>query len=287
MGQMIALVSQGGGTRGAFTAGVQDVLMREKITFPYVIGTSAGALNNTDFISGDIGRSKVVTTELVKDKKFLSLHNLIHKGGIFDFHYLCDELPKGKLPFNREQFDSYNGIFVAVATSLETGEAAYFYKGKTKDIWQGVKASASIPLLSEPVKVDGHLYLDGGVSANVPWRKPAEDGADKLVVILTRPLDFRKKLKIDHPIKSAAKAMYHNYPKFLEAYLNAPKAYNKDLEDLNGLVEEGKAFIIGPEVPLDISSTESDPKKLLPVYHKGVEVMEKLLPDLKEYLTHE
>ena len=54
MEKRIALVSQGGGTRGAFTAGVQDVLMREGIRFPYIIGTSAGALNNVDYLSGDI-----------------------------------------------------------------------------------------------------------------------------------------------------------------------------------------------------------------------------------------
>ena len=105
MEKRIALVSQGGGTRGAFTAGVQDVLMREGIRFPYIIGTSAGALNNVDYLSGDIGRSKVVTTELVADKKFLSLHNLIHKGGLFDFQYLGVEIDLGAFDIATEYKD--------------------------------------------------------------------------------------------------------------------------------------------------------------------------------------
>ena len=287
MEKRIALVSQGGGTRGAFTAGVQDVLMREGIRFPYIVGTSAGALNNVDYLSGDIGRSKVVTTELVADKKFLSLHNLIHKGGLFDFQYLGVEIPKTKLPFNDKKFDEDPRTFIVAATSLETGRATYFQKGVTPDIWPAIYASASLPLLSKPVEVEGQLYLDGGPTAAVPWRKPVADGVEKLVVILTRPVDYRKKNKRSKALLAAAKSLYHNYPNFLAAYLRYPLSYNKDMDDLLAYAKEGKAFLIAPEESLGVSNHESSKKKLLPVYEKGVERMEELLPELLEFLRNE
>ena len=48
----IGLVLEGGGMRGAYTAGVLDYLMRQNVKFPYVIGVSAGANNGADYVSG-------------------------------------------------------------------------------------------------------------------------------------------------------------------------------------------------------------------------------------------
>lgn len=281
-----ALVSQGGGSRGAFTAGVQDVLLREGIRFAYLIGTSAGALNNVDFLSEDIGRGRFVTTEVVADRKFLSLHNLIHKGGVFDFAYLFDELPK-KLPFDYETFEKSPVRYLCAATSLETGQATYFEKGVVKDFWAAVSASASLPFLAKAVNVDGGLYLDGGPTAAIPWRKAVEDGYDKIVVILTRTRDYRKKEKTIDPKSALGKIGFRKYPAFVKAYLDWANVYNRDMEDLLALEREGKAFIIAPLDTLEVSKTEHNPKKLIPVYEAGVEAMETLLPALKQFLEHE
>ncbi len=283
----VALVSQGGGARGAFTAGVQDVLLREQLRFAYVIGTSAGALNNVDFVSEDHGRSKIVTTEILCDKKFLSLHNLIHKKGLFDFHYLTDELPQSKLPFDYETFENSPTRYVCATTSVETGEAVYFEKGKMSDIWAAISASASLPLLNPPVVIDGKRYLDGGPSAPIPYREAIAEGYDKIVVILTRTRDYRKKPKMNPAQATLAKAQFRKDKAFLKAYLNWNAVYNKDVEDLLRLEEQGKAFIIAPSEPISISKTEHNPKKLVPIYEQGVAVMEALLPDLKRFLAHE
>ena len=282
-----ALVSQGGGARGAFTAGVQDVLLREKIRFSYVIGTSAGALNNVDFVSEDSGRSKIVTTEILGDKKFLSLHNLVHKKGLFDFHYLTNELPQSKLPFDFETFKNSPTRYVCAATSVETGEAVYFEKGIASDIWAAISASASLPLLNPPVLIDGKRYLDGGPVAPIPFRQAIAEGYDRIVVILTRTRDYRKKPKMNPAKAALAKTQFRKDKAFLKAYLKWNAVYNKDMEALLLLEKQGKAFIIAPSEPITISKTERSPKKLVPIYERGVADMEALLPDLKKFLSYE
>lgn len=283
----VALVAQGGGSRGAFTAGVEDVFLREGIRFPYLIGTSAGALNNLDFLSEDYGRSKVVTTELLSDKKFLSFRNLVKKGGLFDFEYLIHELPKKSLPFDFETFENSPVRFVCAATSLETGKAAYFEKGVVQDFWKAVEASASLPAISKPVLVDGHYYLDGGQSAPIPYQKAMKDGYRKLVVILTRPRDFRKRMKVGVAKELLYKALYRNNPEFLESYFGYSKVYNAAVEELLQMEKRGEIFLIAPESALGVSKTEHDSEKLTRVYEAGVRVAEKNLRALKEFLDHE
>ena len=178
-----ALVLQGGGARGAFTSGVLDVFMEHGLDFPYVIGTSAGALCACNYISGDKGRNRFVCTELLTDPKFVSVRNLLFKRTAFNFNYLFFTVPKDIYPFSEEKFLKDERPFFAACTSMKTGEAIYFDKRKMdpKDFYTALSASASLPLLAKPVNVAGEKCLDGGPAAAVPFHKPFEDGYEKAV----------------------------------------------------------------------------------------------------------
>ena len=75
---------------------------------------------------------------------------------------------KKEVPFDEETF-AHGGMRVfAVATNVETGKPAYFEKGKTDFPFdEAVRASASLPLASVPVVLDGQPYLDGGCSCPI------------------------------------------------------------------------------------------------------------------------
>ena len=154
-----ALVMQGGGTRGIYTAGALDYLMEQGITFDAVYGTSAGALCGTDYLSGDIGRTKILMTKYMMDLKFVSFTRLLFTGNLFNFDYLFDELPK-KLPFNFEQFDKSPMRFFLGVTCLDDGKAYFLEKGKVPDIWDAIAASSSLPGIAKtPIMIDGKPYL--------------------------------------------------------------------------------------------------------------------------------
>lgn len=289
MSRESGLILQGGGMRGAFTAGALDVFMEKGIEFPYVIGTSAGALNGVNFISHDIGRGKYVTCELIGDKRFISLRNLLLKKSLFDFKYLLFTLPeKNILPFSNETFDKSDVEFLAATTSMDDGNAVYFKKGECKDFWNAVAASSSLPLLAKPVEVEGKLYLDGGPSASIPFRKALQDGVKKLVIIGTREPGFRKEPLKESRIRLCNR-FYHAYPHFCKVYANLVEEYNDEAAEMEALQKGGKAFVIQPESPVKVSQTERDRKALLELYEEGRRIAEKNLSDLKEFLgnSHE
>ena len=280
-----ALVLQGGGARGAFTSGVLDVFAENKLDFPYVIGTSAGALCACNYLSGDKGRNKFVCTELLTDPKFVSLRNLLFKRTAFNFGYLFFSVPEKMYPFSEKEFFADERPFLATCTSMKTGEAVYFDKRKLgrKDFYTALAASASLPLLAKPVDVMGEKCLDGGPAAAIPFRKPLEDGYQKEVIVLTRAYGYRKK-----PIKSLnyrlAKALYRKYPAFLSKFKTSPDVYNADTEEIEKLQKEGKVFVIQPDNPPHIATAEKDKEKLVALYEEGRAVAERLLPELRKYL---
>ena len=279
----IALVLQGGGARGAFTAGVLDVLMEHHVTFPFVIGTSAGSLNGVNFLSGDIGRSKYVSTELMNDKKFVSFGNLIRRGSVFNFDYLFHTVPSSILPFNQEAYDSSKVEFYAAATRMADGKAKYFHRGEVSDFYQALAASSSLPLLAKPVLVDGERYLDGGTAACIPFRKPLEEGFEKIVIIETRQDAFRR----PNPSKRKvlmAKLLYRRYPKFIEAYKHQGDTYNVDEDEILSLRDKGIAFVVRPDVAPDVSTTEKNKQKLTALYEVGRKIMERELPALLDFM---
>lgn len=284
MSRETGLVLQGGGMRGAFTSGVLDVFMERKLSFSYVIGTSAGALNGVNFISGDIGRGKRVTCEMIHDKKFVSAKNLLLKKSLFDFQYLLFTLPeKNILPFNNEAYEANPTEFLVACTGMEDGKAHYFKKGQCPDFWNAVAASASLPLLAKPVGVEGSLYLDGGPSASIPFRKAIEDGCEKIVVVGTREPGYRK-IPLKESRKRLCKLFYGDHPKFVECYLRSVEEYNGEVEEMERLQKEGRLFLIQPERPVTVSQTEKDEKALLELYKEGRKIATKNLDAMIAFL---
>ena len=280
-----ALVLQGGGARGAFSSGVLDVFAEQRLEFPYVIGTSAGALCACNNNSGDKGRNRFICTELLTDPKFVSVRNLLFKRTAFNFNYLFFTVPKDIYPFSEEKFFEDKRPFLAACTDMKTGEAIYFDKQKMepRDFYSALAASASLPLLAKPVSVAGEKCLDGGPAAAVPFHKPFEDGYEKAVVVLTRARGYRKQ-----PLKSLnlrlGKALYRKYPAFLTKFKAGPDVYNADMDELAKLEEEGKVFIIQPDGAPHIAVAEKDKEKLVALYDEGRAVAERLLPGLRKFL---
>lgn len=281
--EKIALVIQGGGTRAAYAAGALDVLMKEGVSFPLVVGTSAGALLGVNYISGDRGRSAALLTYGMDDRKLLSPLNLLRKGSIYDFHYLFYVLPNKGLPFNYSRFRTNEAGFYAVSTSLITGKAHLAEKGD-KDFWAGLAASCSLPFLSKPVPVGDDVCLDGGIIASVPFHEALSLGASRLVCILTREKGYRK-APVGKRKRILARGFYGEYPLAEELLMNSANAYNESMEELDRLEKEGKAFLLYPSKPPRVSVAERDGRKLLPLVVLGASDMSSRMEALRAFLA--
>lgn len=278
------LLLEGGALRGVYTTGVLDVFMEHELYLPQVVGVSAGALNALNYLSRQPGRSLEANLKYLRDPRYMGPIHLLRDFSFFNFDFLLNEMPK-ELPFDYETFNSTTQQLWAVASDCRTGKAR-FYNNKVlgKDFFSGIRASASIPLLSSMVRVGRDVCLDGGIAlaAPLPQDLPFETGP--AVLVLTRNKGFRKK-----PLpKSRQKLLFRRYaqhPQFLAACLSQWEDYNKQMDRIDALEKAGKIFVIRPKTPIDVPNTERDPKKLEALYKQGHAEAEELYPALCEFLT--
>lgn len=278
-----ALVLEGGSLRCLFTSGVLDTLIEQDIELSYVNGVSAGSMCGMNYVSKQVGRTRKINTEYVRDKRYLSFRNMMKNRLIFNFDFLFGELSQNLVPFDFETFSQSKQRFVAVATRCRTGMAEYFEKGCCSDIISAVQASSSMPVLSKMIVVDGKKYLDGGVSMPIAYQKAMDEGYRKVVVVLTREHGYRKA-----PVSKWTQKVYDRYfeplPEFRNALNEIPERYNRMQEEIDRLEAEGRIFVIRPANPVLVSRVEKDIKKLEALYQEGRETAEHVLPALREYL---
>ena len=256
--------------------------MRCNIYFPYVIGVSAGALNAYNYISHQIGRSADILLHYIRDERYLNLRNIpSRKESAFGFDFMFYGLEE-YLPFDRETFDDPAQAFTVVATDVENGSAVYYRKGECSDIYKAGAASASLPLISPPVELDGHRCIDGGVADPIPFLHAMEE-CDRVVVLLTRHKGFRKRT-MPFAERETAKQLYKASPQMLETALTANDRYNDTLDMLEQMEDEGKLFVIRPSKEIDISLLERNTENLGKLYREGVQDGENVLRALSEYL---
>lgn len=276
------LILEGGAMRGMFTCGVLDVFMENGIEFDGAAGISAGATFGCNYKSKQIGRAIRYNKRFCQDPRYGSFKSVLKTGDIFDADFCYHELPEKLDLFDRETFKSNPMEFYIGATDIETGKAVYHkcYDGGDLDI-EWMRASASMPLVSNVVEIAGRKYLDGGIADSIPYKFMEKLGYDRNVVILTQPAEYVKKRNKLIPIMRATMG---EYPKLIDSMRTRHVRYNRATAYVKQRAAEGQAFIIQPEMDLYIRRTESNPSELERVYQLGREAANRFLPEVLEFL---
>lgn len=279
----VGLVLEGGGFRGIYTAAMLDVFHREDLFFNYAIGVSAGAAYGVSYVARQYQRNLAVNP-YVADKRYCSVKNLIKKGNFFDWDFVYHYIPTQIIPFDYESFARSKTRMKVVITNCHTGNAEYVdLNGNDPKVFRDLlAATSSLPFLSKVCEFRGQLYMDGGIADSIPVMQAFRDGVDRAVVILTREKGYQKK-----PIKGKLllKTFYRKYPKMVDAMVNRWKVYNRTLEELERLEQEGKVFIIRPSLPISVSRIENNPEALERAYYAAEREAETVLPELKRWLA--
>ena len=180
------LVLEGGAMRGMYTAGVLDVMLDEDIHVDGVIGVSAGVLFGVNYLSKQRGRSIRYNKRFNGDKRYMGMHSLFTTGNIVNTEFAYYTVPYELDVFDDETFMNSGVPFYAVVTNMQTGKPEYMQIHSVFDQMEVLRASASMPLVSKPVYLDGVPYLDGGIADSIPYEKMMEMGYDRIIVVLTR-----------------------------------------------------------------------------------------------------
>lgn len=276
------LVLEGGGMRGLFTAGVMDVMMEHDIRFDGIVGVSAGATFGCNYKSHQVGRVLRYNVRFKDDPRYMGLRSLLRTGDLvaaeFSYHTLPNELDV----FDFDAFNRDPAEFHIVCTDALTGEPVYKQLDVMNDDGlEWIRASASMPLVSRPVNVEGRLLLDGGISDSIPLRYFQGQGFGRNIVILTQPKGFFKK-------KTKLMPLFHlfmrRYPAIVQAMSRRHLMYNEELSYLEAQKQEGNILLICPQDTLPIGRTEQDEAKMRRVYAMGREKAEEMIQTIKDFL---
>lgn len=269
--------------RGLFTAGVLDVLMENGITADGAIGVSAGAVFGCNLKSRQIGRALRYNLRFCNDKRYCSLRSLLTTGNLFNADFCYRVVPEQLDLFDTKAYAENPMEFYIVATDVADGHAVYHKCERIEgDAYEWFRASASMPLVSRPVKIAGRKYLDGGIADSIPLDFFEAVGYEKNLVILTQPQGY---IKRPNRILPLMRPLLLKYPKIYEAMKRRHRVYNRTLRYIEKRERDGAVLRICPEAPLEISRTERDPQKLRAVYEQGRAAAEARLEEIRAFLA--
>ncbi len=269
-----ALVLEGGGLRGVFTCGVLDCFMDHGIRFPFTVGVSAGACNGLSYMSGQRGRARASNIDLLDEHHYIGFRYLLTQRCIMDFKLLFEDFPEKIIPYDYKAYFSNPDRFVMVATNCLTGKAEYLEdKSSSERVMDIVRASSSLPFVSPIAYVDGIPMLDGGIADSIPVEYAIRQGYSKLVAILTRNKGYRKK----NSRMPLAKAFYRKYPNLQKALQERNATYNKAMDLVEKLEDEGRITVIRPIKSIEVSRMEKDTAKLTALYKEGYNLAEEFI----------
>ena len=211
------------------------------------------------------------------------MSSLLKTGNIYSTDFCYGEVPLKYDPFDFETYEKDPMEFYVVSTDVETGKPVYHkYAGMSEGGFDWIRASASMPLVSRIVEINGQKLLDGGISDSIPVEFFESLGYDRNVAVLTQPKTYKKSKNKMMPL---IKIKYRKYPKFIETVENRHIMYNAETALVSEKEHNGTLFVIRPESPLPVGRVEKDPEKLKEAYEIGRSAMKERLEDLLIYLN--
>ncbi|MGO5023451.1 patatin-like phospholipase family protein [Lawsonibacter sp. LCP25S3_G6] len=279
------LVLEGGALRAIFSSGVCDALLDGTIMTDYVVGVSAGIAYGVSYVSKQPRRNLEVVTRYAPDKRYMGMNNLMDKSNrsYFGLKFAYDTIPNELIPFDYDTFAAYPGEVEAVVTNLNTGKADYLPVPRKDKESLLLQASCAMPLLFPIYRINDQPYLDGGAADSIPWQRALDKGCQRVIVVLTRPREYRR--KPDQMIRLIRK-QYQEYPKFVAAMETRAQRYNENREQLFELEREGKLLVIAPKSTLGVGRIERDTEKLRLLWAEGYQMTVERMDEIKDYLGH-
>lgn len=192
-GNRVVLAIEGGGNRGAISGGMAGALYDAGLVpaFDAVYGSSAGTLTAAWLLSSDPHRGLRAWADPQSYAAYTRLSNILRRRPVVDLTGLIVEFYDGRLGLDAAAVLANPVEFHALATDVATGKAVDLAPLVTdKAMLHAVmRASAALPILAgKPVTLDGHQYLDAGLTEAVPFDTPIAQGATHIVVLRSRRL---------------------------------------------------------------------------------------------------
>lgn len=280
------LVLEGGGLRGVFTSGVLRRLMDEGLWFSSIYGVSMGACNGANYVASQPERNRMVNIRFVNDSRYLSWRRLLAGKDLFGMRFIFQTVPRQIVPFAYDAFRDSPARFWVGVTDCVQGEAVWLEKSEFAHSNESVdtvfQATASLPVISAPVRYAGRIVMDGGIADPIPIHKCLRQEDAKRVVVLTQPAGF---------VKQPSKSMWvcrWRHPELAGMHrllARRHEIYNETLAMIESMQSKGEVFVIRPETTMGVGRICRKPKKLYDLYDHGYVTAQGQMQALRAYLA--
>ncbi|MBR4987746.1 MAG: patatin family protein [Methanocorpusculum sp.] len=275
------IIFEGGGMRGAYTAGIIDALLEHDIHFDCCYGVSSGATHATTYLSKQKGRAIQIVTDYIKDKRYFSIKNLLKTGNLFNVDFIFHTIPRELNIYDYEAARNNPAKFFVGVINMESAQGEFLQVKDIEQEYMKVCASMSLPFIANIVEIDGKRYLDGGIADSLPIQRSIDDGNEKTVLVLTQDAAYRKSLDKLYPLIALA---YRRYPGFVQMVKTRHIRYNAALDKIAEEEKAGRAFVLRPKKPVQVGRLELNREKMLDLYREGYEDGIEAIPRLKAFL---
>jgi len=270
---------------GMYTAGVLDVMMEKGLQhkIDIVVGTSAGALTGLNLVSEQPKRARRMNLKYAHDLRYVSLKSWIETGNIVNSDFVYRAIPTKLDPVDEYAFEESPTLFYVCVTNLRTAKAEYKLITDTIEQADLIRASASLPIVSQPVEWEGERYLDGGLADNIPYALLEEKHCDRMIAVLTHPYGYVKR----DAITALCERAYPDCEAFLDLVRHRNKDYMRSLHRLNYMESEGQMFVFRPSIDLHVRKLEKSRIKMEALYLLGRKDAKRRWAELEAYLAAE
>lgn len=279
MGKKISLVLEGGGMRGAYTAGCLSWFIDEGIEFDGGYGISTGALHLTTFLFRNKEWLKTISTEILPAKDTIGVPAFFKEGQIVAYRHMFERVVE-RTGLNPNNINTKTKAKIGL---YDLGEGKTVYIPIEKLNYRLLIAACSLPLLGKITKEDGHEYLDGGITDMIPIEESINDGFDKHFIIATKPLTFVRK-PAKQFVVNLMKLAYKNCPNISKDYKIRHLNYVKQISLIKELVNSGDAIYRYPSGEVKVTRLGGSKEDLVDLFNMGRNDMENMREEIYKFI---
>ncbi len=280
--EKVGLICEGGGTKGAYTAGALLALLDYEIYLPYAVGISAGAENLLPYVSRQKQRLRVTGVDSPTNKGAVGLRPLFKEGSIFGIEETVNFIEK-HAPFDFENFYKSETKLDVGLYNMDTGKIEYFPKERVDKEKVLIKAACALAIIVNPYKFNGGLYMDAGLIDMIPVEQSIRAGNDKHIFISTKEGTYTRKPAPKWQIM-LAKLKYRKYPHVIEDLKVRHENYERQWNIVKNLEKQGKALILRPSKSMGLSRYTTDKDKIEAWFQLGYDDTAARIEELKLYI---
>lgn len=267
------LVLEGGGIRGAYTAGALKWLAEQGIQFDYNVAISAGVVYLAAHLNGKTETGHEMSTGFAVDPQNVGVKTLLRCGHFVDgdriFNHYLKEVENFQVKDLRESdVEMELGLY-----DLGKERTVFYSNHDLDDDLNLIRASCSLPVASAIVEYKGRKLLDGGITKMIPIERAVEKGCGKCLIITTKPGDYKRK-PASKFVLLLMSILYPKYPSIKRDYKVRHLNYYEQIKQVNHMVEKGKAIHIFPSATVKVSRFKGDPEKCEVLYQLGYKDMQ-------------